>query len=474
MEAFSSTSSKDDQKDTLIEVVVDPVLDRIRTCESKLSLFYEIDAIGAMLTASRYHRIALQFPDSLLPDAPFVMTWLQKRIPESKLLFILGDTSYGSCCVDEVAAQHLAADLVIHFGPACRSATTFLPVYYVFGRYPIETDDCVDKIATHIDQEQPPCTIILLHDPRYLHAMVQIQTQLGQRLSGRVLLGSMAREYSPNSENEAEAGLKLGNQMIPNDAQLDPSTIVVYIGSPSAQQFINILLRCNENKCLLYNPLENVCTTAKDLNRTLMRRYYLVQKAKEAEIVGILVGTLGVKHYMETVNALRQQINASGRKSYLFVVGKINVPKLANFAEIDVFVIVACPENTMIDCKEFYKPIVTPYELNLALNNDREWTGEYRLDFQDILPTLLEPMTQEPEPYFSLITGTLTSSSKASPVQLAYEDNGCSELTKYTSAAGDFLQQRQYQGLDARIGQDTPHEAQPGAFGIARGYSINN
>ena len=28
---------------------------------------------------------------------------------------ILGDTSYGECCVDEVAAAHLGADSVIHF-----------------------------------------------------------------------------------------------------------------------------------------------------------------------------------------------------------------------------------------------------------------------------------------------------------------------------------------------------------------------
>ena len=36
-------------------------------------------------------------------------------------------------------------------------------------------------------------------------------------------------------------------------------------------------------------------------------------------------------------------------QSYLFVMGKLNVPKMANFMEVDVFVLVACPENTLID-----------------------------------------------------------------------------------------------------------------------------
>ena len=29
--------------------------------------------------------------------------------------------------------------------------------------------------------------------------------------------------------------------------------------------------------------------------------------------------------------------------------GKLNVPKMANFMEVDVYVLVACPENTLID-----------------------------------------------------------------------------------------------------------------------------
>lgn len=31
-------------------------------------------------------------------------------------IFVTGDTSYGSCCVDEVSAQHLKADAIVHYG----------------------------------------------------------------------------------------------------------------------------------------------------------------------------------------------------------------------------------------------------------------------------------------------------------------------------------------------------------------------
>jgi diphthamide biosynthesis enzyme Dph1/Dph2-like protein len=77
-------------------------------------------------------------------------------------------------------------------------------------------------------------------------------------------------------------------------------------------------------------------------------RYFLVQKAKEAQVVGILAGTLGVANYLEVIERLQKLVAKAGKTSYSFVVGKINQAKLANFMEIDVFVLVACPENSLV------------------------------------------------------------------------------------------------------------------------------
>ena len=82
--------------------------------------------------------------------------------------------------------------------------------------------------------------------------------------------------------------------------------------------------------------------------------------------------------------------------------GKLNPSKLANFLEVECFVLVACPENSLIDSKvcryplyrkfgylpvsqEFLKPIITPFELEIAISSDRSWTGEYILDFGRLL-----------------------------------------------------------------------------------------
>ena len=42
------------------------------------------------------------------------------------------------------------------------------------------------------------------------------------------------------------------------------------------------------------------------VGRVLRRRYFLVEKARNASIVGILVGTLGVAGYLDVVDRVRE------------------------------------------------------------------------------------------------------------------------------------------------------------------------
>ena len=42
-------------------------------------------------------------------------------------------------------------------------------------------------------------------------------------------------------------------------------------------------------------------------------------------------------------------VTASWLQFYTVAVGKLNVAKMANFMEIEVFLLVACPENSLID-----------------------------------------------------------------------------------------------------------------------------
>jgi diphthamide biosynthesis protein 2 len=38
-----------------------------------------------------------------------------------------------------------------------------------------------------------------------------------------------------------------------------------------------------------------------------------------------------------------------------------------------------------LDSTEFFKPVVTPFEVELACGPDREWTGRYEFDFHALI-----------------------------------------------------------------------------------------
>lgn len=71
-----------------------------------------------------------QFPDELLKDSTKVVSLLRSELlsmnddigkDKDVRLFVLADTTFGSCCVDEVGASHISADCVIHYGHTCLS-----------------------------------------------------------------------------------------------------------------------------------------------------------------------------------------------------------------------------------------------------------------------------------------------------------------------------------------------------------------
>lgn len=159
-----------------------------------------------------------------------------------------------------------------------------------------------------------------------------------------------------------------------------------YVGEEGAT-LRNFMMTWNRCAFSSFNPKTmSGRTESANINRALMKRYYGIERAKDARVVGILVGTLGVVDYLSIIQQLKETLRRAGKKSYMFAMGKLNVPKLANFLEIDIFVLIACPENSLLDSSQFYKPVVTPFEMDVACNKGREWSQDYVTDFRLLLP----------------------------------------------------------------------------------------
>ncbi|KDR72825.1 hypothetical protein GALMADRAFT_73379 [Galerina marginata CBS 339.88] len=518
----SFSSSGEDAISHVIEVVPDTSTDVLSPQE--FDEFYEIERTVEEIVVGNYQRIALQFPDELLHVSVPIYRRLKRRITDSvsekgqsstQELYILADTSYGSCCVDEVAAQHVNADLVVHYGHACMTQTSRLPVVYIFGRKDINVEKCATGFITaferdnleepQLEGERAKKAVLLRHDVAFSHKADSIFQSLREALSKctpaiPVLYDKISTMTYPSSQSTSPAHGKedLPRQNAENDIALEHTTIF-YVGSESLG-LTNLLMTNASCNVYSYDPsTEKVIhqSSTGRTNKLLMRRYVAVQKARDADVFGILVGTLGVASYLPLISYIRRLLRRKQKKSYTISVGKLNPAKLANFLEIECFVLVACPENSLIEDKEFLRPIVTPYELEVAMQAEQTWTGQYVLDFEKLLAdataagsgdevkdagTAAEESDPD-QPVFSLVTGTYRHAkryggeSDTTSEQQVVEGvtamvlrNQDDQVAKMSSAAGQFLQQRTYQGLEMRLGEDAPSVLEQGRAGIARGY----
>ena len=88
---------------------------------------------------------------------------------EGVLIFVYIHPLLGSCCVDEVAAEHVGADCIVHYGTSCLSVSKRLPLMYVFEKRPVDLEKCASAFRELYPDTQSH--IIILYDVNYAHAI---------------------------------------------------------------------------------------------------------------------------------------------------------------------------------------------------------------------------------------------------------------------------------------------------------------
>lgn len=229
----------------------------------------------------------------------------------------------------------------------------------------------------------------------------------------------------------------------------------------------------------------------------MRRRGFLVEKCKDAQAIGIVLSTLTADGYLNAVNRTQSLARARGIRTYLLSVGKINPAKLANFMEIDCFVFIGCPENSVYNSREFYKPLLTAFEAELALNPAwrEQYPNFYSVDFNDTLPNgkfykeideQSNDSNRDDDHYdVSLISGRVRH-MKVGGAGSAIDDdtnNGSSDgdgqiVKKYNhlmeTNSGNTFHNRTWTGLDPNLGNQEPAKITKGRSGIAMKYSEND
>ncbi|KAL3897098.1 MAG: hypothetical protein SGARI_006999, partial [Bacillariaceae sp.] len=95
---------------------------------------------------------------------------------------ILGDVTYGACCVDDLGAQALGCDLLVHYGHSClvQINHTAIPCLYVFVEITIDVAHLVKCVTMTLKLNKQPQHIYLLGTIQFRHALSEAQMLLEQ------------------------------------------------------------------------------------------------------------------------------------------------------------------------------------------------------------------------------------------------------------------------------------------------------
>lgn len=213
----------------------------------------------------------------------------------------------------------------------------------------------------------------------------------------------------------------------------------------------------------------------------LMRRSHYVEKCKDAQTLGIVVGTLTTKGYLDIITHIQELAAKRNVKTYIFSVGKVNPAKLANFSDVDCFVLVGCSENNLYNSRDFYKPLISVFEAEMGLNPawNHQVPDTYSTDFREVLPEgKLHKSSNEghmTDTDISLVTGKIRGyrsevdcASNDESFAGAMQERGKYQLAELSSI--NKFQERTFRGLDPALGKDEPARIEQGRKGIPIKY----
>ncbi|CDW79232.1 diphthamide biosynthesis protein 2-like [Stylonychia lemnae] len=381
---------------------------------------YYFEQIVEYLKAKPFKNIALQLPDSMLNDSVDLYMMFREELPE-RYFYVLGDTSYGECCVDDVNASHLNNnDLIIHFGKCCLSTASkshIRPdkeILYVLPKqqdldFMLVLDDLKEQLQTITTSILIfPDIVIFKEVSDYFMSIEDIQ------LRDKIIIGTIDTNLfniipslqinkvsveQSTEENKFQYKV-LGRSFDDANIDLKQGQSFVYISyhdiysmeQDDTSLFSTLMMNVGSSHQIYnYNILSKTLDQVQkgQVNKALMQRYNNIDKINESQVLGILIGTVAVDNYMDIINSVKLSVMKAGKKYYEVLIGKLNEPKLKNFQFIDLYVIIGCPETSLVPFKKFNMTVVTPHELFMAFEEDAfQWESKIITDFNQILPQI--------------------------------------------------------------------------------------
>nr|NVI71077.1 putative diphthamide biosynthesis protein 1 [Cucujiformia] len=236
---------------------------------------------------------------------------------------------YGACCVDDLTAQALGVELLIHYGHSCLipvDQMCGLKVLYIFVDIKIDPLHFIETVKLNFKTTSKIGLVSTIQFVTTLQAVAKVLRESGFDVS--------VPQFKPLSPGEI-----LGCTA----PFLRCSDTVIYLGD--GRFHLEAAMIANPNiKAFKYDPYSKKFTK-EDYNHNQMEtiRRKCIADAKTCSKFGVIMGTLGRQGNPKVVEYLQERLQKQGKATVVILLSEIFPKKIDLFSNLEAFVQVACP-----------------------------------------------------------------------------------------------------------------------------------
>ena len=306
--------------------------------------------------------VALQMPEGLLLFATTISDIITAFCPGTSTL-IMGDVTYGACCIDDYTARALGCDLLIHYAHSCLIPVnvTQIQTLYVFVDIGID----LEHLLATIERNFPPGKTIAMVGTIQFNATLHGTAQQLREAGYNIIVPQIA----PLSKGEI---LGCTSPHLTKEQNVD---LILYLGD-GRFHLESAMIHNPTIPAYRYDPYSRKLThEIYDHNQLLTDRSSALQQARKARKWGLILGSLGRQGNPHTMQLIEQHLRDRGITWVNLLLSEIFPGKLAMMPDIDCWVQVACPRLSIDWGYAFARPLLTPYEALVVLGGRQGWDG---------------------------------------------------------------------------------------------------
>lgn len=342
---------------------------------------FEIHKTIWKLQEAKATRVALQFPEGLLLYACTISDILEHFASVETL--IMGDVTYGACCIDDLTAKALGCDFLVHYGHSCLVPIAVtggavagndgvakqprMTVLYVFVEIGIDVDHFIATIRHNFDKPSQQ-RLAILGTIQFVDAIYRAKRALEDEykelvvpqvrpLSGGETLGCTSPVLPVNLDAfvfVADGRFHLESAMIHNP------TVISY----------------------LYNPYSKALTLERyDTKKMKGIRKSAIDTAMSAKRWGVILGTLGRQGSPAILQRVESLLGERKLPHFVILMSEVFPKKLQLFGgAVDAWVQIACPRLSIDWGHHFTKPLLSSYEFEVCMKKS-SFLSVYPMDY---------------------------------------------------------------------------------------------